>query len=165
MRKFTVRKFGSKNLAESFRHAAEGIAEAILSERNLKIHFAVGIVVLLLSLFLDIPRGDTLWLIFAVFSVIGAELINTLVEGLTDLYSTKRDPMIKFVKDVSAGIVLWYALFSVVVGVVVLGRALFGWEEIVGKILAVIVVVVFPGTLVWEAVIRNGRSDKGDDSR
>ncbi len=157
------KKFGSRNLRESFKHASEGIAEALLSERNLRIHFIVGVLVIFTSFFLDIPREEILWLIFAVFSVIGAELINTLVEGLVDLYSTRKNPMIKFVKDVAAGIVLWYTLFSVVVGVIVLGRALFGWHEIAGKILALAVLVIFPCTLIWEAVKRN--ANKGDDSR
>jgi len=158
------KKTKNRSLIESFRHASEGIAEALQSEKNLRIHFIVGMVVIVLSLFLDIPREEGLWLIFAVFSVIGAELINTLVEGFTDLYSTEKNPMIKFVKDVAAGIVLWYTLFSVVVGVIVLGKAIFGWHELAGKILAIVVLVIFPCTIVWEAVNRNGRSNKGDDS-
>ncbi len=148
---------GSSNLIESFRHAFEGIAKAIELERNLKIHFAIGGVVLGLSMFLDVPREDVLWLIFAVFSVIGAELINSLVEGLMDVYSKDFDPMIKFVKDVSAGIVLWYSMFSVVVGVVVLGKAFFGWSETSGKITALIFLVIFPMIFVWEAVKRNAK--------
>lgn len=154
----------SRNIVESFRHASEGIAGALQSERNLKIHFVVGMIVLVLSFFLDIPREEELWLIFAVFSVIGAELINTLVEGFVDLYSTEKNPMIKFVKDVAAGIVLWYTMFSVVVGVIVLGKAIFGWHELAGRILALVVLVIFPCTIVWEAVNRNGRSNKGNDS-
>ncbi len=150
---------------ESFKHAAEGIAKAFQSERNLRIHFLIGGVVLISLIFLDIPRNETLWLIFAVFSVIGAELINTLIEGLMDIYSKNYHPVIKFVKDVSAGIVLWYTLFSVVVGLVVLGKALFGWNETVGKVVALVSLVLFPAILVMEAVRRNGREkNKGDDS-
>ncbi len=148
---------GSSNLIESFRHALEGIARAIEYERNLKIHFVIGFIVVLVSMFLDIPREDVLWLIFAVFSVIGAELMNSLVEGLMNVYSKDYDPMIKFVKDVSAGIVLWYSIFAVVVGVTVLGKVLFGWGENVGKIFSLVVLVIFPGILVWEAVMRNAR--------
>ena len=148
---------GSNNLLESFKHAVEGISRAIEYERNLKIHFAIGFCVILLSIFLDLPREDVLWIVFSVFSVIGAELINSLVEALMDVYSKEFDPMIKFVKDVSAGIVLWYSIFSVVVGVVVFGKAIFGWDETVGKLISVAVLVLFPGILIWEAVIRNAR--------
>ncbi len=145
---------------ESFKHAVEGITKAIEYERNLKIHFAVGFVVLTMAVLLKIPREDVLWLIFSVFSVIGAELINSLVEGLMDVYSKDYDPMIKFVKDVSAGIVLWYSIFAVVVGFVVLGKVLFGWSENVGKIFSLVVLVIFPGAFVWEAVMRNARKSK-----
>jgi diacylglycerol kinase len=160
-----MKKHKSRSLLESFKHASEGIREAILSERNLRIHFLIGVLVITASLFLDVSGSDVLWLIFAVFSVIGAELINTLVEGLTDLYSTDPNPMIKFVKDVAAGIVLWYSLFSVVVGTMIFGKALFGWKESVGKILAWIVLVFFPCTIVQRLVKKHGKSDKGDDSR
>ena len=157
---------GSNNILESFKHAAEGIAEALKSERNLRIHFLIGGLVLVSSIFLNIPREDILWLIFAVFSVIGVELINTLVEGLMDLYSKDYNPMIKFIKDVSAGIVLWYTLFSIVVGFVVLGKALFGWKELTGKVFSIAVLLIFPLIMIWEAVRGNAtrRKDKSDDS-
>jgi len=149
---------GSNNIFESFKHAIDGIEEALKAERNLKIHFTIGLVVLIVSFFLDISYTDMLWLIFAVFSVIGAELINTLVEGLMDVYSNEYNPMIKFVKDVAAGIVLWYSIFAVVVGVVIFGKELFGWKEATGNILAIAFLVLFPSIVFWEAVRRNGRN-------
>ncbi|MCD6449791.1 MAG: diacylglycerol kinase family protein [Thermotogaceae bacterium] len=149
---------GSNNLLESFKHAIDGIEEALRVERNLKIHFAIGFIVLIVAFFLNFAYTDMLWLIFAVFSVIGAELINTLVEGLMDVYSNEYNPMIKFVKDVSAGIVLWYTLFSVVIGVVIFGRELFGWKEDLGNILSIVFLVLFPFLVFWEAMRRNGRN-------
>jgi len=149
---------GSNNIFESFKHAIDGIEEALKAERNLKIHFTIGLIVLIVSFFLNISYIDMLWLIFAVFSVIGAELINTLVEGLMDVYSNEYNPMIKFVKDVAAGIVLWYSIFAVVVGVVIFGKELFGWKETAGNILAVAFLVLFPSIVFWEAVRRNGRN-------
>jgi len=149
---------GSNNLFESFKHAIDGIEEALKAERNLKIHFTIGLIVLIVAFFLKISYIDMLWLIFAVFSVIGAELINTMVEGLMDVYSNEYNPMIKFIKDVSAGIVLWYSMFSVVVGVVIFGKELFGWKESVGNILAIVFLVLFPFAVFWEAMRRNGRN-------
>ncbi|AJC74550.1 UDP kinase [Pseudothermotoga hypogea DSM 11164 = NBRC 106472] len=137
----------------SFIHAVEGFSEAIGKERNLKLHFAIGSFVLLISYVLELTANELLWLIFAVFSVIGMELLNTLVESIMDLYEIKPHPTVKFVKDVAAGIVLWYSLFAVVVGVIVLGRAMFGWSQSVGKLIALIFVLLFPTvSLIWRVV-------------
>lgn len=137
----------------SFVHAVEGFVEAIRRERNLRVHFAIGCVVLVASFVLNLTANELLWLIFAVFSVIGMELLNTLVESIMDLYETKPHPGVKFVKDVAAGIVLWYALFAVIVGTVVLGRALFHWDQSVGKAVALISVFLFPiVSVIWRFV-------------
>lgn len=72
------------------------------------------------------------------------ELLNTLVEVLMDLYSENHDVRIKFVKDVSAGMVLWYSLFAVTVGLIILGRAIFNWRNDIGRLFAVLFVVGLP---------------------
>ncbi len=135
---------GSSNLGKSFEHAIEGIAEAIVSERNLRIHFIVGIGVSVLSFVLPLAKEDFLWILFAIFFVIWSELINTVIEYLMNLYSEEFHPVIKIIKDVSAGVVLWSVIFAVTVGVVVLGELVFGWTVEVGKILATIALVFFP---------------------
>lgn len=105
---------------------------------------------MVLAYTLKLTTSELLWIIFAVFSVIGMELLNTLVESIMDLYETKPNPTIKFVKDVAAGIVMWYSLFAVVVGVIVLGRVLFNWDHSVGKLIALIFVLIFPVvSLIW----------------
>ncbi|HBJ82131.1 MAG TPA: diacylglycerol kinase family protein [Pseudothermotoga sp.] len=132
------------NLIKSFINATEGLVEAFKQERNLRLHFLIGTIVLIISYFLDLSNEEILWLIFAVFSVIGMELLNTLVEVLMDLYSENHDVRIKFVKDVSAGMVLWYSLFAVTVGLIILGRAIFNWRNDIGRLFAVLFVVGLP---------------------
>lgn len=144
---------GSPTLGESFSHAVEGIIESILTERNMRIHFAIGFVVLVVTFFLPIPREDLLWVVFAVFFVIWSELVNTIVEHLMNLYSKEFHPVIKVIKDVSAGMVLWASLFSVTVGIIVFGSLIFKWSLEVGKIFATITTVAFP-TLSFGVVIR-----------
>lgn len=144
---------GSNNLIESFEHAIEGIVESILSERNLRIHFFVGLLVITATFFLPVKREDTLWIIFAVFFVIWSELVNTIIEHLMNLYSKEYHPVIKIVKDVSAGVVLWATLFSVAVGIMVFGGILFDWSLEIAKIFAIISTIAFP--LLSIRVVRN----------
>ena len=154
----------SNDLLSSFKHAIEGIVEAILSERNLKIHFVIGISVIITAFFLPLSEMEMLWIIFAVFSVIGAELINTFVEGLLDVKSVEFNPRVKFVKDVAAGVVLWNVLFAVAVGVVILGRVLFSFKPLSGKIFIMFVLIFFPVLALVLGRKKHGK-DKSDDSR
>jgi len=137
--------------------------EAILSERNLKIHFVIGISVIITVFFLPLSEMEMLWIIFAVFSVIGAELINTSVEGLLDVKNAEYNPRVKFVKDVAAGVVLWNVLFAVAVGVVILGRVFFSFKPLSGKIFIMFVLIFFP---VLTLILRRKKhgKDKSSDS-
>jgi len=104
----------SNNILKSFRNAFEGIESALRLERNLKIHFFIGIAVAVFSLFLPLSEKDLLWVYFAIFSVIGAELLNTVIEKFLDLFFEDYSESVKLVKDIAAGFVLWYSLFFVV---------------------------------------------------
>ncbi|MGB9865261.1 diacylglycerol kinase family protein [Fervidobacterium gondwanense] len=151
-------QLGSSNLKESFSHAIEGIVNSILSERNLRIHFLVGLVVITATFFLPIKREDILWIIFAVFFVIWSELVNTIIEHLMNLYSKEYHPVIKIIKDVSAGVVLWAALFSITVGILVFGSMFFDWSLEIAKIFAIISTVAFP--LLSIRVVRKWKKKK-----
>ncbi|QTA37617.1 diacylglycerol kinase family protein [Thermosipho ferrireducens] len=147
-------QLGSNNLKSSFSHAIEGIVTSIFQERNLRIHFFIGFTVLLISLFLPLNENDFIWLFFAVFFVIIAELINTLIENLMDFFSAEFHPIVKIIKDISSGIVLWSAMFSVVVGVVIFGKGLFGWNLQIAKVLGLTFVAFFPVVALFLEVKR-----------
>lgn len=151
-------QLGSNNLAQSFSHAIEGIVESIIYEKNLRIHFFIGLLVLAITFFLPVEKEDLLWIIFAVFFVIWSELVNTIIENLMNLYSREFHPVIKIIKDVSAGVVLWAAIFSVAVGIIVIGGLIFNWSLEVGKIFAIISLAVFPVLSI--KVVRNWKTRK-----
>ncbi|MBO8160124.1 MAG: diacylglycerol kinase family protein [Thermosipho sp. (in: Bacteria)] len=140
---------GSNNLKESFSHAIEGIIIAIFQEKNLRIHFFIGFSVLLVSIFIPIDKNEYIWLFFAVFFVILAELINTLIENILDLFIPDFHPVVKVIKDISSGIVLWSSMFSVIVGIVVFGSYFFAWNFLVVKILGFIFLSIFPFIAVF----------------
>ncbi|PLV57332.1 diacylglycerol kinase family protein [Thermotoga sp. SG1] len=156
----------SNNILKSFRNAFEGIESALKLERNLKIHFLIGIAVAVFSLFLPLSEKDLLWVYFAIFSVIGAELLNTVIEKFLDLFFEDYSESVKLVKDIAAGVVLWYSLFSVVVGILILGRALFSWSPSFVKLFVSGVLIFFP---LFSAVARRyrnvGKNDKSSGGR
>lgn len=105
-----------KSLIDSFNYAVNGIISALKTERNMKIHYIIAIVVVIFSLFFDFSRLELLTLFFAISLVIVAELFNTAIEKAVDLVTHKQHPLAKLAKDISAGAVLIAAINSVVVG-------------------------------------------------
>lgn len=156
-------QLGSSNLKESFTHAIDGIIFSIIQERNLRIHFLIGFFVLLLSIFLPIDKNDFIWLFFSVFFVILSELINTLIENFLDFFIYEYHPVVKIIKDISSGIVLWSSLFSVVVGIAIFGHCLFSWSITYAKFIGVFILSFFPlitifwGYKRWKKLLENNK--------
>ena len=98
----------------SFKHAFEGIISAVRTEPHMRFHLVAAFYVFLFAFLGRFNITQWVILILTVSLVIGAELVNTAVERLCDLYSKKEDKNIKFIKDVSAGAVLVCAVGAAV---------------------------------------------------
>jgi len=105
-----------KKIIQSFNYAVEGVIHCLKTQTNMRIHFAVAITVLVLSLFFDFSRLELALLFFTIALVIIAEMINTSIETVVDLYTNAVHPLAKIAKDVAAGAVLIAALNAIVVG-------------------------------------------------
>lgn len=103
----------------SFRYAFEGIVAALKEEPNLKFHFLAGILVILLSIFLNISKQDWVVIILVIGLVISVELTNTAIEAVVDHLIQTNHPGAKLAKDISAGAVLISALTAAIVGVLI----------------------------------------------
>lgn len=109
------------DIVASFNNAINGIIESINTERNLKVHIIIGILVLALSFILNFTRVELILISITIVLVIVAELINTAIETLTDLACDgKYNELAKKTKDISAGAVLVMALNSVFVGYLII---------------------------------------------
>lgn len=106
----------SRSLIESFNYAVSGIIYTLKTERNMRIHFVISIIVILLSLFFDFSRGELLLLFFTISLVFITEMINTAIERTIDLITEDFHPLARIAKDVAAGGVLIAAINSLIVG-------------------------------------------------
>ncbi len=107
----------NRNVWESFNNALTGIFFALRYERNVRIHFTIGILVLVYSFFLPLNFTERALIVFAIAFVIVSELINTAIEHTIDHFvSVLHDPMIKVVKDLSAGAVFCASLNAIFIG-------------------------------------------------
>jgi undecaprenol kinase/diacylglycerol kinase (ATP) len=107
-------------LLRSFGYAFAGIRSCFRSELNFRIHAALMIIVLILSLVCKISAREWIAVCFCIAFVIVMEMFNTAVEKLCDVVHKEVHPGIKKVKDISAGAVLISALFSLITGAIIL---------------------------------------------
>ncbi|MCW4398160.1 MULTISPECIES: diacylglycerol kinase family protein [Lentilactobacillus] len=110
----------NKTFIQSLGHALDGIKRLLLEERNFRFDLIMAILVLALAVIMRININEWLWLFAAFFSVIGSEVLNTIVENVVDLIVGHHfDALAKRAKDVAAGGVLLSALFAVIIGMLI----------------------------------------------
>ncbi len=113
--KNSEQKLSNSNFIDSFKNAIEGLIYATTTQSNIKKQLVIAVVVMILSLFYNFTTTEFLCLMFAVVFVIFAEMINTAIETVVDLYTDLYHPKAKIAKDVGAGSVLLMSINSVVV--------------------------------------------------
>lgn len=108
-----------KKFLKGFKYAFEGILSALKSERNLKIHFIVMILVIVFGFVFEISKTEWIICIILFGIVISGELFNTAIETVVDMISLEKNDKAKKAKDVSAGAVLVLAIASVIIGLII----------------------------------------------
>jgi len=83
--------------------------------------------VLLLAVLLEITLIEWGILLLAIGMVWTAEIFNTALEALVDLASPDAHPLAKIAKDTSAAAVLFSAIVSILIGLLILLPPLLVW--------------------------------------
>lgn len=109
-------KMKNDNFFEAWGNATNGIIYSATTQRNIRIQLVLAVIVMVLSLFYGLNTAEFLCLLFAVFMVIFAELINTAIETVVDLFVDVYHPKAKISKDVAAGAGVLAACNALVVG-------------------------------------------------
>jgi diacylglycerol kinase (ATP) len=104
---------------DSFNYAFEGIIHVLRTQRNLRIHFAVAVAVLIAALVANVSKMELIALLLSITFVLLAEMINSAIEGAIDAVTTSFDPNAKLAKDVAAGAVLIASVNALAVGYIV----------------------------------------------
>ena len=105
-----------KNAINSFKNAVIGIYSALRSERNLRFHFSIANLIVIFAYFFGISKCEWAVLVLSIAGVITSELINTGIENAVDTATDQYSETAKLAKDASAGAVLVFAAFSVIIG-------------------------------------------------
>ena len=109
----------SSGVFESFNYAFEGIIHVLRTQRNMRIHFAIAVFVLVFALIVNVTKLELIALLISITFVLIAEMLNSAVEAAIDIATTSFDPMAKLAKDVAAGAVLIATTNAIAVGYLV----------------------------------------------
>jgi len=108
----------------SLQNAFEGIKITLRTQRNLRIHIIVGLLIISVSFLLKIDLLEFVLILLTVMIVLVTEILNTAIEFTIDLVSPQYNQLAKKVKDISAAAVLVSAFFAILIGLFILGPRL-----------------------------------------
>ena len=101
------------------RDCLNGLEYVVVNEDNFKREIVLGIIALLLGVFLKISKIEFIIILFVIALVLFAEIINTALEKVVDLYTTEYNEKARIVKDVAASSVIIICFFAVVIGLII----------------------------------------------
>jgi len=111
---------GQQGVARSFDHAYRGLIYVVRTQRNMRIHVVISVLVLVASLLVSVSRLELGILVLVILLVFVTEMFNTAMEFAIDLVTKEYHPLAKLAKDVSAGAVLVSSVGAVLVGYLIL---------------------------------------------
>jgi diacylglycerol kinase len=108
-----------KRLANSFKYAMRGLKKVFKEEQNFRIHVFFTLVVLLLSFYFQIKLWEFVIIILLIALVLALEIINSIIERLTDMLKPRIHQYVKDMKDMGAALVFIGAITALIVGILI----------------------------------------------
>ncbi len=109
----------NKKLINSFKCAIQGIIQAMKTERNVKIHITIMILVIISGIVFKIAKQEWITCIILFGLVISLELVNSAIETTVDIAMPEINEKAKNAKDIAAGAVLVSAISSAIIGLTI----------------------------------------------
>ena len=109
----------------SLKLAIKGIGYLFLYHRNMRIIFMLSIVTFLLGIYFGLNAIELVALCITITLVFMAEMFNTAIEMMIDIFTDKYHTLVKLVKDIAAAVVLIASLNAIAVGYILFVRKLF----------------------------------------
>ena len=106
-------------LNKTFLTAFNGIRYFFKTERNGKIPACVAAFVLLTGFYFNLSSIEWIFILLCIGAVLGLEMVNSALEHLCNLVHNEYHPIIKTIKDLAAGAVLFTSIISVIIGLII----------------------------------------------
>ena len=96
-----------------------------LKDRSIQIQYVLAILACIVAWMIGCNYYEWIAVLLCIGLVIVAEILNTCIEKLCDLYSTEKNEKIKYIKDLAAGGVLFVSLIALTIGILIFVHHLF----------------------------------------
>lgn len=110
---------------KSFQYAFEGIFHALFNEPNFRIQVVITAITIVLGIYYKISSFEWALLAVSMGFLLSAEMVNTVIEEISDHFVKEENPTVKIVKDLGSGFVLVAAISTLIVLYLT-----FGWRII-----------------------------------
>lgn len=104
-------------IMKSFRYAGRGLKQAWTEELNFRIEVVVAALILFLGWWLKLEMIQMVVVVLACGLVLTLELVNTMIEHISDMLKPRLDHYVRQIKDLSSAAVLVAALTAVIIAV------------------------------------------------
>ncbi|MBU0722029.1 diacylglycerol kinase [Patescibacteria group bacterium] len=106
-------------LFKSYGYAVKGLFKIFREEQNLKIQIFASLLVLILGIYFCISRIEWAVLTLVVCLVLIAEITNSAVERIADVFKPRINTYVKEIKDIMAAAVFLSSIAAIVVGIII----------------------------------------------
>ncbi len=116
--------FDVRGFIKSLLIALRGIFYLFVYHRNMRLIFILGILAFLTGIYLKLKGIELVTLCITITLVFMAEIFNTAIEMMMNVFTEKYNVKIRLIKDIAAGIVVLTCLNALAVGYTLLLRKL-----------------------------------------
>ena len=109
----------AQSFSAAVANAFHGVIDFFRLERNGRIQGLVTIAVLIAGAVVRLTSTEWIDVLLCICAVLGLEMMNSALEHLCNLVQRDYHPLVKKIKDVSAGAVLVASIISVVIGLII----------------------------------------------
>ena len=102
-------------LIKSIQYAGRGLKQTWKEELNFRIEVIIAILILFISCWLQLEAVKITIIVLACGLVLTLELVNTMIEHISDMLKPRLDQYVRQIKDISSAAVLVAALTAVVI--------------------------------------------------
>ncbi|MBO5349828.1 MAG: diacylglycerol kinase family protein [Clostridia bacterium] len=125
-------KLQNEKKRNPFIYALKGWKQALKTEKNLKFDCIVAIIIIVFGFILKISISEWIVCILLIGLVIFAELMNTAIETVVDMYTTEKNKLAGKAKDISAGAVLVTAIIAAIIGCIIFIPKILMYKTLLG---------------------------------
>lgn len=108
-----------KKVIKSFAFAFNGLKDCLSHEKNFQIQYVIALLVVGAGIFFSLSATEWMIILICFAVVLSFEMINSAIEKLCNLVCPEINPVIKKVKDMCAGAVLFSAIITFIIGCII----------------------------------------------